>query len=34
MFRKYLEDELPNSMFFEVFTLKQLRQAIEIIKHG
>lgn len=34
MFRKCLEDEFPNSMFFEVFTLKQLRQAIEIIKHG
>jgi hypothetical protein len=34
MFRKCLEDEFPNSIFFEVFTLKQLRQAIEIIKHG
>lgn len=32
MFRKYLEDKLPNSMYFEVYTKKQLMQAIDIIK--
>jgi hypothetical protein len=32
MFRKWLEENEPNSMFFEIYTKKQLLQAIEIIK--
>lgn len=32
MFRKYLEHSQQNTIFFEVYTKKQLLQAIEIIK--
>lgn len=36
LFRKYLDDELKNnnihSIFFEIYTLKQLSQALKIIK--
>lgn len=33
MFRQYLEDNHPNSMFFEVHNKKQLKAAIEIINN-
>jgi len=33
MFRKWLEEHYPKSVFFEVYTKKQLLQAIEIIKN-
>lgn len=32
LFRAYLDDNIPNSMFFEVHNLKQLKSAIQIIK--
>ena len=32
LFRKYLEDNHPNSIYFEIYTKKQLLQAIEIIR--
>ena len=32
LFRKWLEDNSPHSMFFEVHNQKQLKAAIEIIK--
>lgn len=32
MFRKYLEEHHPKSIFFEVYTKKQLLQAIDTIK--
>lgn len=32
LFRKYLEDNYPNSIYFEIYTKKQLLQAIEIIR--
>lgn len=32
MFRKWLESNAPKSMFFEIYTKKQLLQAIDIIK--
>lgn len=32
MFRSYLEDKYPHSMFFEVHNKKQIKAAIEIIK--
>lgn len=31
LFRKWLEDNLPDSIYFEVYTKKQLLQAINII---
>ena len=31
MFRKYLEDKMPNAIFFEVRTIKQLKQSLKII---
>ena len=31
MFRKYLELSLPNAIFFEVRTIKQLKQSLKII---
>lgn len=33
MFRKWLEFNYPNSIYFEIFTKKQLLQAIDIIKN-
>lgn len=33
MFRQYLEENHPNSMFFEVHNQKQMKAAIEIIKN-
>lgn len=33
MFLKYLNDNAPDSYFFEVFTLEQLKQVIDIIKN-
>ena len=33
MFRKWLESNYPNSIYFEIFTKKQLLQAIDIIKN-
>lgn len=33
MFRKWLEEHEPNSIYFEIYTKKQLLQAIEIIKN-
>lgn len=33
LFRKWLEDNSPHSMFFEVHNQKQLKSAIEIIKN-
>ena len=33
MFRKWLESNYPNSTYFEIFTKKQLLQAIDIIKN-
>ena len=33
IFRKWLESNYPNSIYFEIFTKKQLLQAIEIIKN-
>lgn len=32
LFRKWMETWLPNGIFFEIRTIKQLKQAIEIIK--
>lgn len=32
MFRKWLENHCPKSIFFEVYTKRQLLQAIDIIK--
>lgn len=32
LFRAYLEKNMPNSLYFEVYTKKQLLQAITIIK--
>lgn len=32
LFRRFLEDNYPDALFFEVYTKKQLLQAIEIIK--
>lgn len=32
LFRKFLENNYPEAIFFEIFTKKQLLQAIEIIK--
>lgn len=32
LFRKYLEEECPDSIYFEIFNKKQLLQAIDIIK--
>lgn len=32
MFRKYLEEHEPKSIYFEIYTKKQLLQAIDIIK--
>ena len=32
LFRKVLEEHYPNSIYFEIFTKKQLLQAINIIK--
>ncbi len=32
MFRKWLEENEPHSIYFEIYTKKQLLQAIEIIK--
>ena len=32
IFRKWLESNYPNSIYFEIFTKKQLLQAIDIIK--
>lgn len=32
MFRKWLEDNHPKSIYFEIYTKKQLLQAINIIK--
>lgn len=32
LFRAYLEQHIPNSLYFEIFSKKQLLQAIEIIK--
>ena len=31
LFRSYLEDNCPNSLFFEVHNQKQVKQAIEVI---
>jgi hypothetical protein len=33
MFRKWLEENEPKSIYFEIYTKKQLLQAIEIIKN-
>lgn len=33
IFRKWLESNFPNSIYFEIFTKKQLLQAIDIIKN-
>lgn len=33
MFRKWLEDNEPKSIYFEIYTKRQLLQAIEIIKN-
>lgn len=33
LFRTWLEENTPNSIFFEIHTQKQLRTAIEIIKN-
>lgn len=33
IFRKWLESNYPNSIYFEIFTNKQLLQAIDIIKN-
>lgn len=33
IFRKWLESNCPNSIYFEIFTKKQLLQAIDIIKN-
>lgn len=33
IFRKWLESNNPNSIYFEIFTKKQLLQAIDIIKN-
>lgn len=33
MFRKWLEEHEPKSIYFEIYTKKQLLQAIEIIKN-
>lgn len=33
MFRKWLEENEPKSVYFEIYTKKQLLQAIEIIKN-
>lgn len=33
MFRKWLEDHEPKSIYFEIYTKKQLLQAIDIIKN-
>ena len=33
MFRKWLEDNNPKSIYFEIYTKKQLLQAINIIKN-
>lgn len=33
LFRKYLEEHYPDSVFFEIYTKKQLLQAIDIIKN-
>jgi hypothetical protein len=32
LFRSYLEEHYPNSMFFELHNQKQVRTAINIIK--
>lgn len=32
MFRKWLEDNHPNSIYFEIYTKKQLLQSLNIIK--
>lgn len=32
LFRAYLESHLPNSLYFEIFSKRQLLQAIQIIK--
>ena len=32
LFRKYLETNIPKSLYFEIYTQKQLKQAINIIK--
>lgn len=32
MFRKWLEENVPKSVYFEIYTKKQLLQAIDIIK--
>lgn len=31
MFRKYLENNMPNAIFFEIRTIKQLKQSLKII---
>lgn len=33
IFRKWLESNYPNSIYFEIFTKKQLLQAVDIIKN-
>lgn len=33
IFRKWLETNIPKSIYFEIFTKKQLLQAIDIIKN-
>lgn len=33
IFRKWLESNYPNSIYFEIFTKKQLLRAIDIIKN-
>lgn len=33
MFRKYLEEKNPKSIYFEIYTKKQLMQAIDIINN-
>ena len=33
MFRKWLEDNHPKSIYFEIYTKKQLLQAISIIQN-
>ena len=33
IFRKWLESNYPNSIYFEIFTKKQLLQALDIIKN-
>lgn len=32
LFRKWMEDNLPEGIFFEIRTIKQLKQAIKIIE--